>query len=141
MALHKVTNWFLLGIHLGVKHHTLKQIEVQHPRDIERCKLEMVACWRQSDPTASWLKLNQALRRRNYSIVKQPTEMEGDDESTYYNTSHITTVQTQNDDEYINLIPIGPEQTTDDEGKLNACMCSCNMVASIIVRLITCEGT
>ena len=88
----------------------------------------MVACWRQSDPTASWLKLNQALRRRNYSIVKQPGETEEDNESTYYNTilpdgrtTAAQTEQTQNDDEtdYYSLPPVDPEQTTDDEGKLN----------------------
>ena len=92
--LNNVTNWFMLGIHLGVKRHKLKQIEVQHPRDIERCKLEMVVCWRQSDSTASWPKLKEALRKRNYSIVEQPGETEEDDKSTYYNTIPDVLVQT-----------------------------------------------
>ena len=74
--LNNVTNWFVLGIHLGVKRHKLKQIEVQHPQDIERCKLEMVALWRQSDPTASWPKLKEALRKCNYSIMDQSTVIE-----------------------------------------------------------------
>ena len=82
--LHNVTNWFVLGIHLGVKRHKLKQIEVQHPRDIERCKLEMVVCWRQSDPTASWPKLKEALRKRNYSIMDQSTVIEADGQKGYH---------------------------------------------------------
>ena len=83
--LNNVTNWFLLGIHLGVKRHKLKQIEVQHPRDIERCKLEMVVCWRQSDPTASWPKLKEALRKRNYSIIMdQSTVIEAVSQKGYH---------------------------------------------------------
>ena len=82
--LNHVTNWFMLGIHLGVKRHKLKQIEVQHPRDIERCKLEMVFCWKQSDPTASWPKLKEALRERNYSIMDQSTVIEADGQKGYH---------------------------------------------------------
>ena len=69
-AIRNVTNWFLLGIHLHMEQHDLRKIEVQYHYDIDRCKLEMISCWRRNDPTANWQKLRQALRSRNYDLTK-----------------------------------------------------------------------
>ena len=59
----------MLGHSLKIEHTALKRIENQYGSDSERCKLEMVAYWLKSDVTASWEKLLQALRDRNYSDV------------------------------------------------------------------------
>ena len=40
-----VHNWFQLGIYLDLPKRDLDAIEYNHPRDVERCKIEMVATW------------------------------------------------------------------------------------------------
>ena len=80
-VLQSVTNWFLLGTYLHIKQHDLRKIEVQYSHDIDRCKLEMISCWRRNDPTANWQKLKQALRSRNYDLTKS---QRADDEDEYY---------------------------------------------------------
>ena len=70
-VLQNVTNWFLLGTYLNIEQHDLKKIQLQYSHDgIDRCKLEMVKCWRRNDPTANWQKLRQALQSRNYDLTK-----------------------------------------------------------------------
>ena len=76
-----VTNWFLLGTYLKLEQPVLKKISADYGREgTERCKLEMIACWKRQDPAANWQKLKQALRSRNYDLAKSQTD--GDD--TYY---------------------------------------------------------
>ena len=38
-------NWFELGIQLGLKHSRLRDIEIENPRDVSRCKIDMIAAW------------------------------------------------------------------------------------------------
>ena len=38
-------NWFGLGIQLGLKHSRLQDIEIDNPRDVSRCKIDMIAAW------------------------------------------------------------------------------------------------
>ena len=59
----------MLGHSLKIEHTALKRIETQYGSDIERCKVEMVDHWLKVDVTASWEKLLQALRDRNYNDV------------------------------------------------------------------------
>ena len=59
--LKSVTDWHQLGIKLGLQHAKLCQIEKEHPRDIERCKVEVVVVWLQSTPGASWRHIVTAL--------------------------------------------------------------------------------
>ena len=68
-TLRTVTDWFMLGHSLKIEHTALKRIETQYGSDIERCKVEMVDHWLKTDVTASWEKLLQALRDRNYNDV------------------------------------------------------------------------
>ena len=37
--------WFDLGIQLGLKHSRLRDIEFENPRDVSRCKIDMIAAW------------------------------------------------------------------------------------------------
>ena len=61
--LKEVTEWFRLGIFLGLKSHDLKKIESKHHGDIERCKLEMLEFWKKNDQKASLKKLTDALEK------------------------------------------------------------------------------
>ena len=38
-------NWFDLGIQLGLKHSRLRDIEIENPRNVSRCKIDMIAAW------------------------------------------------------------------------------------------------
>ena len=55
------SEWFSLGIRLGVKHSTLRDIEADH-RDVQRRKTEMLHAWLQSGPRNPWKKLATALK-------------------------------------------------------------------------------
>ena len=61
--LEDVTEWFRLGLFLGLKHHHLKKIESQHHGHIEHCKIEMIEFWKKKDPKASLKKLTDALEK------------------------------------------------------------------------------
>jgi len=47
---------------LGLQPAQLRQIESQHPVDIERRKVEVFDSWLQSNPGASWRHIVTALR-------------------------------------------------------------------------------
>ena len=40
-----VTDWFRLGVWLGIDHAILTTIEKNHKNDSERCKMEMLELW------------------------------------------------------------------------------------------------
>ena len=66
--LNNLSNWFSLGLDLGVSFYTLRRIEEEKRGDIERCKTEMLAAWLQQQDQVSqvsapsWSVLQQALR-------------------------------------------------------------------------------
>ena len=63
-----VTEWFLLGISLGIDSNDLKKIESKFKGDIERCKVEMLQFWSENCRDASVTTLTIALEncdRRN----------------------------------------------------------------------------
>ena len=45
LSTHEVVNWFTLGIFLRVDFKILKTIEYNHPRNLERCRQEMLMSW------------------------------------------------------------------------------------------------
>ena len=57
-----VTEWRQLGTQLGLQPDKLREIENEHPTDIERCKVEAVNIWLRSTPGASWRHIVTALR-------------------------------------------------------------------------------
>ena len=44
-ALSTVYQWFPLGIHLGLTYSDLKSIEANEMRQVEMCKINMLALW------------------------------------------------------------------------------------------------
>ena len=69
-----VTEWFFLGIDLGVKHTDLKKIESRFNGDIERCKVEMLQLWRENHD-ASVMKLVTALEKNGHrNLARQIQE-------------------------------------------------------------------
>ena len=57
-----VADWHQLGIKLGLPPAQLRQIEKEHPGDIERRKVEVFDLWLQSTPGAPWRHIVTALR-------------------------------------------------------------------------------
>jgi len=61
--LKSVADWHQLGIKLGLPPSKLRQIEEEHPNNIERRKVEVVDSWLQSTPGASWGHIVTALKQ------------------------------------------------------------------------------
>ena len=63
-----MSDWFTLGLELGLLFPTLKKIDDEKRGDIERCKTEMLAAWLQQQDNISqvgfpsWGVLRRALR-------------------------------------------------------------------------------
>lgn len=67
--------WFKLGIKLGITYSKLKEIEQSHRGDVERCKIEMLAFWQQTDVKASLKKLTTALEHLEWQTLAQKLRM------------------------------------------------------------------
>ena len=65
------SEWFNLGSRLGVKIFTLKDIEANHRRDVQRCKTEMLHAWLQSGPTNPWMDLATTLKCMGNEVLAQ----------------------------------------------------------------------
>ena len=62
LALKEVTEPYLLGIHLGIYPHHLKVFEYDHPKDIERQKIELIKFWLDNHVECSWKVLADAVK-------------------------------------------------------------------------------
>ena len=60
-ALKKLENWFMFGATLGVPVSQLKKIESNHHKDSDRCKLEMLQYWLDSNSDTTWNEIVQGL--------------------------------------------------------------------------------
>ena len=65
------TDWFQLGVQLGVKPAKLQQICQDCGGKTEQCNTEMLNCWLQGDLEASWGKVVEALQRRDHFVLAQ----------------------------------------------------------------------
>ena len=73
-----VIQWYILGIKLNLPQSILATIEANHPRDIDRCRLEMLTKWLQMTPTASWSDIVQALYEMNlHSLAQKVQQVHG----------------------------------------------------------------
>ena len=61
LSLLPVSNWYLLGLQLGVSADELDVIERNYPRDNRMCKVKMFGAWLRVDTSASYRKLAKAL--------------------------------------------------------------------------------
>ena len=60
-ALKKTEKWFLFGAMLGVPVFQLKKIELDHQKDSDRCKLELLQYWLDNALSPTWNKIVRAL--------------------------------------------------------------------------------
>ena len=60
--------WFILGLQLDVLHNDLKTIEMNYPRDAQRCLTECLAKWLQSSK-ATYTGLVNALKNMGENLV------------------------------------------------------------------------
>jgi len=59
-ALQKVIDWMSFGLNLGFEVEELQIIEGNYPKDLKRCRLEMLTEWRKK-VTPTWSAVVQAL--------------------------------------------------------------------------------
>ena len=57
----EVTDWYCLGIYLGIPTSHLKHIEKNHSSNAERCRIEVIDYWLNNDPEPTRSKLAQAV--------------------------------------------------------------------------------
>ena len=78
----EITNYYHLGIQLGIEPHELERIEINHGKDLERCKSEVMVFWIRNDPEPTWSKLAIAVeqlgRHANVARKLQEHEVVGD---------------------------------------------------------------
>ena len=60
-ALKNLENWYTFGIILGVPYPQLRKIELNHQKDTDRCKAEMLQYWLDSTLVTNWNKVILAL--------------------------------------------------------------------------------
>ena len=54
-------DWYPLGVQLGLRPATLREIQRNYLLDTERCKQEVLHLWLHSAPEVSWKSLVQAV--------------------------------------------------------------------------------
>ena len=64
-----VTNWYSLGIKLGVEDYHLRTIEGNHHGDTTRCKDEMLSCWLRNAKFCTWGAVAKALSQMEENVV------------------------------------------------------------------------
>ena len=58
---HFSKHWRELGARLGVQIYLLDEIESNHPRNVARCRMDMLSTWLKSDPADPEAQLDAAL--------------------------------------------------------------------------------
>ena len=68
--MHDVTEWFPLGLALGLDSPTLEKIECDNQGQVDRCMADMLDAWlRQKGHIASWRTLAEALSQPTVNKV------------------------------------------------------------------------
>ena len=61
--LKKSEKWFMFGVKLGVPVPQLRDIESNHQKDSDRCKLELLQYWLNNNLDPTWNKIVLALEK------------------------------------------------------------------------------
>ena len=61
--LHTISDWYLLGTHLGLLDHKLDQIKQEHPFSTSDCLLKMLQFWLHNGRNISWSSLGEAIAK------------------------------------------------------------------------------
>ena len=56
-----VTDWYQLGVQLGISTADLDQIQMNCPHNAQQCKTKVLDLWLRNSPECSWAKLVQAV--------------------------------------------------------------------------------
>ena len=70
-ALKEVSEWYQLGLQLGLTAGKLKAIESNHPCDTKRCKTDVLAWWLQNATDHSWKIIVEALDKMEYKVLAE----------------------------------------------------------------------
>ena len=68
--LKEVTNWYKLGMQLGLKPFKLEEFHAKHYYDVQNCKTEVLNWWLHNEENPSWEKLAQAVERDHSVLAK-----------------------------------------------------------------------
>ena len=72
-----ISDWFTLGLNLGVPHHQLEEVRRNYysVEGLGACRRETLVLWLQRTPNASWRDVVAALRRMGENIVAERIEL------------------------------------------------------------------
>lgn len=56
-------DWFSLGLQLDIRPAKLRDIEKNHPGEVQRCKTDVLDLWLRNAPDVSWEKMADALEQ------------------------------------------------------------------------------
>ena len=65
---HVSKHWRELGLRLRVKNHQLDAIESNYPRNVVRCKMDMLSTWLRSSPADPAAELDAALDKLKHTV-------------------------------------------------------------------------
>ena len=67
-----VTDWYQLGVQLGISTADLNQIRMNYPNNAQQCKTEVLDLWLRNSPECSWTKLAQAVEAMGrYAVLAE----------------------------------------------------------------------
>ena len=67
-----VTDWYQLGVQLGIKTAYLDQIQMNNPRNAQQCKTNVLDFWLRNAPECSWVKLAEAVEAMGgYAVLAE----------------------------------------------------------------------
>ena len=67
-----VTDWYQLGVQLGISTADLNQIRMNYPNNAQQCKTEVLDLWLRNAPECSWTKLAQAVEAMGgYAVLAE----------------------------------------------------------------------
>ena len=73
--LKNISDWFTLGLSLGVPYHLLKEVRSNYAVEgLGACRRETLVLWLQRTPNASWRDLAGALRQMGVNAVAKRIE-------------------------------------------------------------------
>ena len=59
----KISDWFMFGVMLGVPASQVKKIELDHQKDSDRCKFELLQYWLNNTLKPTWNEIVLALEK------------------------------------------------------------------------------
>ena len=70
--LRDVTDWYQLGVQLGIKTANLDEIRVNNPHNAQQCKTKVLDFWLQNATECSWVKLAEAVEAMaGYAVLAE----------------------------------------------------------------------